>query len=104
MFVKNAKVFNKKSIPYNIINTEKEILNVINNCPVVCEIENKEVVVGFVENPYVLMDSIYGDVFIWSKFDQLCNTEVLSQELCFDFYKNTKSIYIKDIIIHIKNK
>lgn len=108
MIIKNVLVFNKKSFDFRILNSNKSIVQIIDKAPVVSKIEEKEICVGFISNPYIKNNMIFGDVFIFPKYIEFKDSEVISQEIIIkDSNKKGKTYFgddvvIKEIIIHVK--
>lgn len=103
IIIHNVKILDRDSYTRFINNKVEDILNILEESPIVAKINDKDTVIGFITNPYLKDKMFYGDIYLYPMNKDYFKSKVLSQELMFeDDKKHRGEIILKDFALHVE--
>ena len=103
IIIHNVKILDRDSYSEFINNKIEDILNILEESPIVAKVNDKDTVIGFITNPYLKDKKFYGDIYLYPMNKDYFKSNVLSQELMFENDKNHKGeIILKDFALHVE--
>lgn len=102
MIINKVKVFSKKNIPFKIQNNIEELCSIIEESPVVAEVDGHRDVIGFVKDCYSRFGDVYGNVYIYPRYYEYNQINVTNLEINFDYGDKNDYIIIKYVVIYVE--